>query len=136
MSFTTIDPDEIIEPRAYTPPADGVSAAIGSSAFIASHRFDGLRLDLPGFRGPGLAVSRYYWMASPKVVVDFKRDIRSGDPEIGVKRAYCEQHGIRYVLAVDPFDEDAVRGISAGSEATGARPVTAPRRRGRPKKQP
>lgn len=124
------DLDEAYEVHAPVRVPDLLSLALGESAFVAGHRFDLQIYVSPGFVSPRLTVTRFYWGATPPTVIDFRRDVRS-PAELEAKRAFFADRGIRYVLAEDEFDEDAVRAAVAPpeSDAPAQRPMTAPRRR-------
>jgi hypothetical protein len=112
-------------------PEDVISAAIGVPMYSANHRFEDLRTLMIGAvrtSSTALAVSRFYFSASPPVVVDVIEHPKRFEPEITAKRAYCSSHGIRYVLVEDSFDDDGVR--------EQLRPAPAPIRRGKPQAPP
>jgi hypothetical protein len=125
---------ERFEPRPAERPLDVISEAVGTGIFIRSHR-TALQLDLGnGFRGRRLSVSRYYWGAEPPVAVDFRKEVQHGRPEVEAKAAYFAGAGVRYVLAVDEWDEEALSLALAPSAAEAEpgepqRPLVAPRRK-------
>lgn len=134
--ITNLDPDEIAEPRPMRQPPDSVSQAVGSAVFVRSHRFAELYIEGSMGRSPRLPVSRFYWDLEPQVVVDFKREVKRGPAEVAVKRAYCEKHGIRYLLVSDEFDAEGITEALAPTTPTteaveAQKPRTAPRRRRR-----
>ena len=67
MSYTRIFDDlpEAREARPSVRAADGISLALGSAVFVASHRFAGLHVVWPVGRSPALPVSRVYWKTIP-----------------------------------------------------------------------
>jgi hypothetical protein len=140
-----IDPAERFEAHLAPRTTDILSEAIGSAAFVVHHRL-GIYLTMgTGLRSPRLAVSRYYFDATPPTAVDFVRELRFAEAEVAAKRAWCAERGIRYLLAIDEFDEDAPRRPASaplagsagdsGAEPLGQPPATAPRRRA-PRKSP
>jgi hypothetical protein len=129
LSFTTFREDDVRPPEQI---ADAISTAVGSSQYVRSHRYGDLCFQTSLGRSPRLAVSRYYWDLEPPVVVDFRRELRYGQLEVDTKQAYFREHGIRYYLASDEWDEDAIRSTPTSSDAAvplvqQQRPVTAAR---------
>lgn len=130
------DPDERerLEPRPLSHPLDVISMGLGGDVFVRHHRFGDLYITTPMGRSPRLSVSRYYWGLNPPVAVDFFKEIKRGRPEYDAKRAYCARLGIRYILAQDEWDEDAVARPASEPDAPPAKPLlTAPRRKPGPK---
>jgi hypothetical protein len=108
---TTIQDADERERREAQPQArslDIISLGLGADAFVRFHRFGDLYITTPMGRSPRLPVSRYYWNLDPPVAVDFKREIKRGVPEVEAKMAYFAERGIRYILARDEWDEEAV----------------------------
>jgi len=104
---------------------DPISAVVGSALYSARHRFPDLRADLvhqSSMRGGGLTVSRYYFEKG--VVVDVIEHPQRFRHEIELKRAYCAQKGLRYVLAPTNFDDEGVRSQLAPVRLPASRPRT------------
>ena len=131
MSYVQDRPDPVPAPR----PVDIISAALGADIFVRNHRFGTLYIQTPMGRSPRLTVSRYYWNVDPPVAVDFVKEVKRGEAEVEAKREYCAARGIHYILAVDEWDEDAIRGTTPVAESEDAPPtaplVTAPRKKSR-----
>lgn len=139
MSFTHINDPEAAERLEQHLPQrtvlDPISSALGASVFVAKHRLD-LHIETPLGRSPRLYVSRYYWDLDPPVAVDFVREIQYAAKEVAVKRAFCRERNIRYILCASEFDEEAITGSpmtppeeTPSSSGAPQKPVTAPRRR-------
>lgn len=120
-------------------PPDSIGIAVGSAFCVTNHRFGDLYIDTPAGRSPRLSVSRYYWELAPPVAVDFVRDLRFGEQELGVKKRYFREHNIRYILIKDMFDGEGAEAALAALEddavqtapqtPQGSKPLTGPRRR-------
>jgi hypothetical protein len=126
VSFTQ---DERVEQRAPESPPDPISQALGAKVFVRNHRLGNLHIATPMGRSPRLSVSRFYWDLDPQIVVDFFKELKRGKAEYEAKKAYCAERGIRYILAADEWDEEAVRGRMEPDTEEPAAPLrTAPRR--------
>jgi hypothetical protein len=103
-------------------PSDPISTVVGSPLYSAHHRFPDLRMDV--MASGALGVSRFYFQAG--VVVDIIEHPRRFQAEIARKRQYCKEHGLRYVLVTDAFDDEGVRKQlePARVRPTGSRPRT------------
>lgn len=108
-------------------PADAISQAVGEPYFSNHHRFSDLRAAVwrdMSVSSSGLAVSRFYFSASPPVVVDIIAQPDRAKNEVAAKRQYCAERGIRYVLIPDAYDDKGVRDQLDAYTAP-ARPVAA-----------
>lgn len=114
-------------------PADAISMAVGQSVFAHNHRFPELRARAwrdANVTSSGLTVSRFYFGARPQVVVDIVAQPVRAKIAIRAKRAYCAEHGIRYVLVPDAYADEAVR------EQLQAFARPAPKAPGKPPRRP
>lgn len=107
MNMIQPDLDELLEPGPRYAGQDVLSTAIGSDAFSHHHTL-GLSQNAVGYP-LRLRVSRFYFMADPKVAVDLERE--AGEPyEREAKAAWCAGRGWRYVVVKDAFDVAAFAG--------------------------
>lgn len=135
MDTSTRERDE--HAIALASPSDVISDIVGSPVYSARHRFADLRMTMFGtgrMASDGLAVSRFYFGVQPMVAVDIIEHQERFKAEIAAKRAYCAEHGIRYALVAEPFDDDGVRQQLTPIRRTTNRPRTAPAKRPRTRK--
>jgi hypothetical protein len=100
MTYT--DLDELLERRPRPSGEDPLSLAVGSDTYARNHLLATAQHAVTGAM-MRLRVARFYFLAAPKVAVDFKD--KAGTPEDrATKRAWCRANGVRYEILDDQFD--------------------------------